>query len=247
MTAFSPISAITQLTQLNRHAATIVVGAIAIFAAIAIITSLKVDIETSVLVALYLVGMGALLVILSNIINDTISKYIIGYTITICFCLITICFVVSALFRDQGFVNPPYCLVRFWEKCDVIEDRITDSNSLTIDATTNIPPVIATDNTQVQPANYKVFIQFAGLITRESIKDLNKALKAGQWKVQSDSGERTRAAAGFNEIRYKSESDKAAAQALADAITEARIAAATVVIKQVSAIRPGELEVWISN
>ncbi|KXG87597.1 hypothetical protein [Agrobacterium bohemicum] len=247
MATISPIAAISQLTKLNKSASTIIVSAIAIFAAISIITNFNIDIKTSILVAAYIIGIGTVLIIIANIIDDRVTKYIIGYTLTVCFCVVAVCFVVSALFRDQGIINPTYCLVRFWERCNVIEDRVAELNSQAIDSKNEIPQVISGNNAGVTSSNYKVFIQFAGLITRESIQDLNAALKAGGWRVQSDSGERIRSAAGINEIRYKTGEDKAAAEALAKAISASRIASVPLAVKQVSLVDTGTLEVWISN
>lgn len=247
MVTLSPVSAISKLTKLNKSASTIVVAAIAVFSAISIITNLKIDIETSILIATYTIGIGAFLIIIANIINDQFTKLILGYTITACFCIVAMSFVLSALFRDQGIINPTYCLVRFWEKCDIIEDRVAERNSQVLDSAIDIPPAITGGATNITSSNYKVFIQFAGLITRDSIKELNAALKTGGWKVQSDSGERILAAAGLNEVRYKNIGDKEAAEALANAITASRLTAAPVTIKQLSIINPGSLEVWISN
>jgi len=134
-------------------------------------------------------------------------------------------------------------LVRFWEKCDII---VSERNSQTVDSPIDIPLASTRSTAATTSSNYKVFIQFAGL-TRESIKELNAALKKSGWKVQSDSGERILAAAGLNEVRYRNSGDKDSAEALANAITASRLTTAPVTIKQLSIIGPGSLEVWISN
>ncbi|WP_155737492.1 hypothetical protein [Agrobacterium tumefaciens] len=243
MVTLSPISAISKLTRLNKNASTVIFATIAVFSAISIIKNLNIDIETSILVATYTIGIGAFLIIVANIINDNFTKLILGYTLTACFCVVAICFVSSALFRDQGIINPTYCLVRFWEKCDII---VSERNSQTVDSPIDIPLASTRSTAATTSSNYKVFIQFAGL-TRESIKELNAALKKSGWKVQSDSGERILAAAGLNEVRYRNSGDKDSAEALANAITASRLTTAPVTIKQLSIIGPGSLEVWISN
>jgi hypothetical protein len=98
-------------------------------------------------------------------------------------------------------------------------------------------------------ANYTqlVFIQFAGSITRQEVRAANDLLRAAGWRVQGLSGERIATAAGLNEVRYSAQEDRAAAEALAAALTQARLGSAPVRARHVSIIRPGTLEAWISN
>jgi cell division septation protein DedD len=98
-----------------------------------------------------------------------------------------------------------------------------------------------------QPRPQAVFIQFAGLIERSDIVALNSALRAAGWRTQSSSGERTGKAAGLNEVRYSSDEDKAAAEELAEVVTQAGIGSKRVVARQVPTIRPNTLEIWISK
>lgn len=99
-----------------------------------------------------------------------------------------------------------------------------------------------------QAANtQRVFIHFAGTITREQITALAGTLRAGGWRVQGESGQRIPNATGYNEVRYSAETDRAAAEALAAALTRAAVAGAPVRTNRLSIIRPGVLEVWISN
>ncbi|WP_340644138.1 hypothetical protein [Phenylobacterium sp.] len=93
----------------------------------------------------------------------------------------------------------------------------------------------------------RVYIQFAGSIARENVVGLNRALTTSGWTVEGGSGERTVKSAGLNEVRYRNEQDRQAAQALADAVTASGIAARPLTPKQVSIIQPGELEVWMSR
>jgi hypothetical protein len=92
-----------------------------------------------------------------------------------------------------------------------------------------------------------VYIQFAGSISRETIIGLNRSLRAAGWRAQGPSGERIASAGGLNEVRYSSEADRDAAEALAAALTGTSIGRRTVVARRVAIIRPGVLEVWISN
>lgn len=91
----------------------------------------------------------------------------------------------------------------------------------------------------------QVYIQFGGALSRAQIAALNRALREAGWKARGDSGERLETARGLNEVRY-SGGDRAAAEALAAAINEARMTSGPVRAREVDAIRPGVLEAWIS-
>lgn len=92
----------------------------------------------------------------------------------------------------------------------------------------------------------RVFIQFAGVLTRAQIKALNQELKDAGWRAQSESGERTPKAAGLNQVRY-SGGNRAAAQALADALNASGIVNRRVEPKENPDILPNVLEAWISR
>lgn len=104
------------------------------------------------------------------------------------------------------------------------------------------PVPTATASTHPQP----VYIQFAGVLTRKEITDLNTALKAQGWLAQSSSGERTPKAAGVNEVRFAS-SNANAARELADAINAASLLEKQVEPRRVEIVGPKNLEVWISK
>ena len=137
-------------------------------------------------------------------------------------------------------------------------DAITDNPDATTVAT-NAAPLDTVQTHQIideapvynisptsTPQDQLVFIQFAGVLTRAQITALNLALKTAGWRTQSTSGERTPAAAGINQIRY-SGNNRAAAQALADAINSTGIVAKRVTPQPVPTIANGALEVWISR
>jgi hypothetical protein len=119
-----------------------------------------------------------------------------------------------------------------------------------------IPVPVLTPQKEIKPINLgeataigsqMVYIQFAGLIDRAKIVALNVALKQAGWKVAGPSGERTGKAAGFNEVRYSNEANRPAAEALAKAVTAARIGNRTVTIRQMPKIGDDNIELWISN
>ncbi len=91
-----------------------------------------------------------------------------------------------------------------------------------------------------------VFIQFAGLLTRTQIVDLNSVLKSQGWLAQSASGERTVKAKDLNVVRFAG-SNADAARRLADAINATGLLDRQVEPKRTEIVGPKNLEVWISN
>ena len=105
--------------------------------------------------------------------------------------------------------------------------------------------------TQVPPATpvlhpQKVYIQFAGLLKRETIADLNAALRMQGWRIQGSSGERLARADGLSEVRYwgNNETD---AIALRDAINALGLAPRPVDVKNMGARGSANLEIWVSR
>lgn len=96
-------------------------------------------------------------------------------------------------------------------------------------------------------ADRRVFIQFAGPITRSEIVDLNRSLHDAGWNVQGASGERIATALGLNEVRYSADADRAAAEALAAILGKSGIPGQSVTARRVKVVRPGTLEIWISR
>jgi predicted acylesterase/phospholipase RssA len=100
-----------------------------------------------------------------------------------------------------------------------------------------------------EPTKYpqRVFIQFAGMLTREQVTSLNTGLRNAGWNTQGGSGERIGVASGLNEVRYSGE-NREAAQQLANSINSSGLPLAKEVgIKQVKIIGSNDIEVWISR
>lgn len=121
-------------------------------------------------------------------------------------------------------------------------------------ADVSLPPISAVTASRTFMASsadptftQKVFIQFAGLIQRADVAAVNRALRSAGWKTQGASGERIGTAAGLNEVRFSSEADRLAAEALAKALTEAGLGDRPVIATRNPTIRPGTLEAWISR
>jgi TIR domain len=106
----------------------------------------------------------------------------------------------------------------------------------------------ASPDTPIKPADYQVFVQFAGVIQRDDVIAMSHKLSEKGWRVQGADrgGERTGSAAGYNEVRY-SPGDEAAAKALARLIQEANLVPNTIAVTPASGIDANTLEVWISR
>jgi predicted acylesterase/phospholipase RssA len=110
------------------------------------------------------------------------------------------------------------------------------------------PAVVRSGTGAVPAVTYAqlVYLQFIGPITRPQVANLNQALKAKNWRVQSNDGEEVEVAPRSNEVRFSGDNGLAA-QALADAINATGIVKGRAVPKSVSIIGSNSLEVWLSN
>lgn len=111
--------------------------------------------------------------------------------------------------------------------------------SRTIDNPAPLPAFEQTLNAQ------RVFIQFAGDLSRAEITELNQDLAKAGWNMQGSSGERIPTAAGRHEIRYSGDNATAAAD-LARAINDSNLVSG-VEPKLVPIIGRNTLEAWISR
>lgn len=252
---FSPVAALELLLKIDRKVALPLVAGLAVMAAGAIVSTWQVDWRTMALIGIYVVCLGVILVTVANLSEG--PRLLLGWFVVLMIIAIVSTLFVSAVFRPRT-VAPTWCLVQFWNKCEDATAIVAERNSEQLVAATSVPAVIpaptsttgelqTSSSGDVPLLQQQVFIQFAGLITRESVIELNRALRRGGWQVASDSGERTENARGLNEVRYGPAADRDAAETLAAAVTAANIGSAPVQVKQLDMIRPNTLELWISN
>ncbi|KRE16294.1 hypothetical protein ASE66_11155 [Bosea sp. Root483D1] len=100
-----------------------------------------------------------------------------------------------------------------------------------------------------EKSRYTVWIQFAGTLTREQMKSFGSKL-GESWPNTpgaAQGGERIGIAAGRNEVRYRSDRERDAAQMLADEVNAERLVPTKVVIREFLQLPPNSLEIWISN
>ncbi|RJF87980.1 hypothetical protein D3874_13905 [Oleomonas cavernae] len=100
-----------------------------------------------------------------------------------------------------------------------------------------------------RPADYRVFVQFAGSIDRDKIREMMRSLSDLGWNVQGTAagGERTEAALGTGEVRYSRTKDKRAAEELARQVQQQGVTMRDIKAVLVSSIHLGTLEVWVST
>ena len=108
---------------------------------------------------------------------------------------------------------------------------------------------LAVDNRAIRRADYKTFVQFAGAVDRNDVREMMRSLQAAGWNVQGveGGGQRTPAAAGQREIRYAQPGDEAAAKALAQEVQAKFPGSGTISTKLTPGVSPGNIEVWVSR
>lgn len=243
----SPITALNDLLKIDRKVAKPLFAGIAVFAAVAVVGTFGVDGRTVGLMATEIVGLGAVLMVLANVLNDPLLKKVLGWFVTLLIMALVTAFFVSAVFRDQGIIKPVYCLSQIWKVCEQVESEVVSRNAQAIQEKVRVAPAAAATAKGVDPSAYTVSIRFAGLVTRANIVGLNRALKEGGWGVEGESGERAERAQGLNQVRYSGPADRAAAEALARLVSGTGIASRAVEAKAFPAVPPGVLELWISH
>jgi hypothetical protein len=243
----SPITALNDLLKMDPKVAKPLFAGIAVFAAVAVVGTFGVDRRTVGLMAIEIVGLGAVLMVLANVLNDKLLKKVLGWFVTLLIMALVTAFFVSAVFRHQGIIKPVYCLSQIWKVCEDAEREVVSRNSEVIQQNVRVAPAAAATAKGVDPAAHIVSIRFAGLITRNNITGLNHALREGGWGLDGDSGERAERAQGLNQVRYSDPADRPAAEALAHMVSETAIASAAVEAKASPGVPPGVLELWISH
>jgi hypothetical protein len=250
MPVMTPVAALQQLYGMDKEAARFLAGGIGVFAAAAVVLSFGIDLQTMLLVGLYVVGLALLMVVVVHL--PLILRLVLGTFLTLLIIAVVTLFFISAV-TTPAWPKPSYCLAKFWLPCAEATAGVVERNASTLNARVDVPPRIpaASDSTKagpdaaVQPT--RVYIQFAGLITRESVARLNASLRRGGWQAQGGSGERVASAAGLNEVRYSPQDSAETAKALADAVTATGIGSAPVSIRAMAIVPKGTMELWISN
>ncbi|WP_179363935.1 hypothetical protein [Rhizobium sophoriradicis] len=137
------------------------------------------------------------------------------------------------------------CAVWFLKDCKTVVDTDTQATGPAPPDASVLPSRQSVD---IQPAKYEVYVQFAGVLARDSVRAMMRKLGEQGWNVQGaeGGGQRTSDATGTSEVRYAA-GDKAAAEALAAAVQESHLSSRAVNAIQNSSVEKSKLEVWISR
>jgi hypothetical protein len=239
-----PFTVLTRLLGLNRHIAIYLFSGLGLLAAIAIASSWGIDEQTAMLMGVYFIGLTTTLFIFASLVRDRLIQRVLAWFIALMIILSILVLFISAVIRDQTVFPPPYCLVRFYEMCPQVAEQIAErTTSPPVGVTPPAPPPA------IEASQYTVYVQFAGIISRDSVRTMMTGLAQSGWNVQGvkGGGERIGSAAGRNEIRYGREEDRAAAEALARAVEAYGLALSNVRAVSVPSITAKKLEVWISR
>lgn len=241
----SPLDFLKEWAKENPQPAALLLGGVACFAAVAAVLGFGIRFEAAIAPVFYILGVGVALIVATRIVNNTLmmnglSWFALGLGILWVVTFLAFRIVPLTSTHSQQLS----CVVWFWIDCRTNVDGDTHAIAAPTSPPAAVPPVRA----DIQPAKYQVLVQFAGVLTRDSIRGMMQRLKEQGWNVQgvAGGGQRTSTAAGTAEIRAR-ESDKAAAQALATAVQASGLTARPVEFKLNNAIESGTLEVWISR
>ncbi len=247
----NPVQILNNLLQVDRQVALPLLGGLAVVAAAAIVATWDIDFDSAVIVGIYIVGLGAGLYVVSYVLtslNLPVLKAVLGWFVILFVMLVMLTFFVSAALPGYTPIAPTPCLVRFWDRCPYVYDRIAERNFTPVKPPVDQPPA---PQVNVNPKNYRVFVQFAGIIRREDVRSMMTNLQNDGWRVQGvdGGGQRTVKAADVNEVRYTTPSDEAAAQTLARSVQAANLTGKIIqpVRVQSPPIADRTLEVWISR
>ena len=96
-------------------------------------------------------------------------------------------------------------------------------------------------------ADYRVSVQFAGVIQRPDVRHMMLALQATGWSVQGAESGGERRANAASEVRFSREQDRRAAEDLAAEVQASNVPGRSVRAVLNRAVAPATLEVWISR
>lgn len=255
-----PIALLQLALKVDRRAASIIIIGLVAFTVVAIINTLGMDDpKGSALAVAYVVGAGFLISILAKIVGDSIAQTVLSWAVTALIVVFMATVAYGAIVPRQTLVNPPACVLQFWAPCN---DKLDELASVQAPVSPLPPPSPASQPRAANPSTapapssivpppVNIYVQFAGLISRENMIKVSTGLVAQGWKVQGANrgGERTQAAAGLNEVRYANPELKGAAERLAQELSATGIANRPVRARQVDIPRfpANTMEAWNSN
>src|ERR1041385_4010040 len=241
----NPADVLKELFRIDRRLGKVIYAGLAVLAAAAIVISWEIDIESAVRVGLYMLALAVAVFAIASIAGNPLLSLFLGWSFALMMILSAASLFVSAVFQPR-WIAPPYCLVKFWLPCSApggAGDEFAESKFTPVNPVQ--PDVAPPPANEVKTSEYRVFVQFAGVIRREDVRAMMKKLGDSGWQVQgaAGGGERTTAAIGYNEIRYSSPDDEKAARKLAIEVQGANLVSKPIKVQKINGIRNKTLEV----
>ena len=235
-----PLKVLKDYSKQNPQAAALLFGAVACFAAVAAIGMLSIDLQSNIPSVLAVLAIGALLLIVTFIVNNKLIMSVLSWFAV---AMLIGWIGVYVLHRFFPRSEELACAAVWWVSCQVT----ADSRSVPAQTPPAMPPPIS-QSAPFKPQDYQVVVQFAGVLDRNDVRAMMQKLEEIGWSVQGikGGGRRTGDAAGKNEIRY-AEGDRAAAEALAQAVRATNLVRNVGLTAGDSSVQRGRLEVWISR
>jgi hypothetical protein len=246
----TPTAAIERLLTVNRDTAVLILTGIAVFAAISIVGAYNINYDTALRVAAYVFGFGVVATVLSIIISDLRVRAVLGWFLVALAMVWTIVLSISVLFQPGPF-PPVYCIVNIAQRCDDVAESIALAEQKRAVVSVDILPApiapVEAPPTPMTIPQQQVVVQFAGLLTRDSVRNLMRTLQAEGWNMQGTDGggERTEAAVGYNEVRY-APGNEADATILANALQALNLTGKPIIVVENPKVQSDRLEVWLS-
>jgi hypothetical protein len=250
------LEAIRELARTHPTPAALLLAAFVLVLVIGLTVSLGQNLQNVVPSVVYVIGGGLAVLIVGRWLDDGLmSKALTGFLFVLFAAWIVSFVVLRPVFPAHVQVN---CFAEFWrnprEIADDIARWLTEQNA----SATNIevppegvegPQIPPPPEADIDPARYRVFVQFGGDIRRGDIRALMEQLEDAEWDVQDadGGGERLARAVGLAEIRYGTDDDKAAAEALADALLASGRVYQRYKTVKTNGVLPNNLEIWIGN
>lgn len=253
----NPLDIMAQLLGVDRRVGGFVLAGLGLLAASAIFISWRIEPAVAVNVALRIAGLAVLTIVLSRI--HGVAATLLAWLLVLLLSAYAILFAVQTL--CDSCLRPPVmqagCFPNPFQRGCPLAPAFAPEPAPCPEAIGGggplaTPPAAGVPAVGPEQAS-RVFIQFAGALSREAVIELAQALTARGWPVQGADrgGERITSAFGLNEVRFFHPEDAALARALADELgAMAGMAAAPAVadLSRAGLRAPrGQLEVWISR
>ncbi|WP_421761046.1 hypothetical protein [Devosia sp.] len=263
------LEVIREFMKANPAAGGLILGGIAVCAAVAMVAAFGVDLNSDTPAILKLLGLGFLVAVLGYVVLHRVLMPIVASCLVVFALAYGVTFAAAQVFPDNPVV---VCLASLncraaadakaaeqpgsdQAVAEVASARFSSgslcASAMGLDPKPSFPfdPKPATPISEAALGfSQQVFVQFAGAITRDAVREFMRQLKTAGWNVQGveGGGERTASADGLSEVRYAA-ADEMAAIALVDQLNAWKVIGRTFVAKENSAIVPGKLEIWMGR